>query len=247
MQEQLSKNRVIIELDSKNNVAASITSSTHDRKSRCNIFFKNQRVYLKHNSLGDDIPIVVILKAMGLESDQEIVQLVGSEPEIVDLFSGSLEEPYYLGIYSREQALAHIGNKVRAMKTSSSADSKAAYRRSISVDAEAMEVLSNVVLNHVPVENYCFRKKVIYICHIIRRVLRTVKDHSLLDDKDYYGNKRLELAGSLLSLLFEDLFKRFNSDLKRQADMVLSKPQRAEKFDIMKFFRTDTITQVDDM
>ena len=44
--------------------------------------------------------------------------------------------------------------------------------------------------------------------HIARRVLKTVKDSTLLDDKDYYGNKRLELAGSLLSLLFEDLFKR---------------------------------------
>ena len=32
-------------------------------------------MYLKHNSIGDDIPIVVILKAMGLESDQEIVQV----------------------------------------------------------------------------------------------------------------------------------------------------------------------------
>jgi DNA-directed RNA polymerase III subunit RPC2 len=61
--------------------------------------------------------------------------------------------------------------------------------------------------------------------------------------QDYYGNKRLELAGSLISLLFEDLFKRFNSDVKRQADMVLSKPNRASGFDVVKFMRTDTITQ----
>ena len=47
-----------------------------------------------------------------------------------------------------------------------------------------------------------------------------------------------------MSLLFEDLFKRFNSDLKRQADMILSKPNRASGFDVMKFMRTDTITQV---
>ena len=245
MQEQLSKNRVIIEEDNKGNIAASITSSTHDRKSRCNIFFKNQKVYLKHNSLGEDIPIVIILKAMGLECDQEIVQLVGTESDVVDLFAGSLEEPYFMGVLSQKQALIFIGNKVRAMKNNnsgSSSDSKS-YRKNITPEAEAMEVLSNVVLNHVPVENYCFRKKVIYICHIIRRVLRTVKDNSLLDDKDYYGNKRLELAGSLLSLLFEDLFKRFNSDLKRQADMILSKPSRVKEFDILKLFRTDTITQ----
>ncbi len=30
-----------------------------------------------------------------------------------------------------------------------------------------------------------------------------------------------------MSLLFEDLFKRLNSDLKRQADSVLSKANRA--------------------
>ena len=61
------------------------------------------QMYLKHNSLGDDIPVVVVLKAMGLECDQEIVQFVGTEPELVDLFSGSLEEPYNLGVYSQEQ------------------------------------------------------------------------------------------------------------------------------------------------
>lgn len=32
MQEQLSKNRVIIELDAKQNISAAITSSTHERK-----------------------------------------------------------------------------------------------------------------------------------------------------------------------------------------------------------------------
>ena len=183
MQEQLSKNRVIIELDPKDNVSASITSSTHDRKSRCNILFKNNKVYLKHNSLGEDIPIVIVLKAMGLECDQEIVQLIGSEPEMTDLFSGSLEEPYYLGIYCRDQALAYIGNKVRAVRAQN-ANGQQSYRsKHISPEAEAVEVLAGVVLNHVPVENYCFRRKVIYITHIVRRVLRTVKDRSLLDDK----------------------------------------------------------------
>ncbi len=49
-------------------------------------------------------------------------------------------------------------------------------------------------------------------------------------------------AGSLLSLLFEDTFKKFNAELKRQADTVLSKPNRAGEFDILKCIRQDTIT-----
>jgi hypothetical protein len=44
-------------------------------------------------------------------------------------------------------------------------------------------MLAHVVLNHVPVVNYCFRNKCVYITHIVRRVLKTVIDRSLLDDK----------------------------------------------------------------
>lgn len=65
-------------------------------------------MYLKTNSLGDDIPVVIVLKAMGIESDQEIVQLVGTEPEMMDLFAGSLEEPYALGILTHQQVLSLI-------------------------------------------------------------------------------------------------------------------------------------------
>jgi len=45
-----------------------------------------------------------------------------------------------------------------------------------------------------------------------------------------------------MSLLFEDLFKRLNAELKRQADMSLAKANRASQFDITKYIRADTIT-----
>lgn len=44
---------------------------------------------------------------------------------------------------------------------------------------------------------------------MVRRMLCASVDPSFIDDRDYYGNKRLELAGGLLALLFEDLFKRW--------------------------------------
>ena len=54
-----------------------------------------------------------------------------------------------------------------------------------------------------------------YLAMMMRRMLAAMLDPNLVDDRDYYGNKRLELAGGLLALLFEDLFKRMNQELKR--------------------------------
>lgn len=48
---------------------------------------------------------------------------------------------------------------------------------------------------------------------MLRRVIQAQDDSELVDDRDYYGNKRLELAGSLLLLIFEDCFKRYNSEV----------------------------------
>lgn len=238
IQEQLSKNRVILEEDAKG-ICASITSSTHERKSKSYVLLKHGRVYLKNNTLGDDIPIVIVLKAMGIESDLELIQLVGSESLLVNAMALSLEEAGRLKIFTQQQALKFIGAKIRGR---SNAGSGMGYRKPMPPEDEAREVLAFVVLSHVPVENFHFRPKCMYIGHVVRRVLLVHLGKMPLDDKDYYGNKRLELAGNLLSLLFEDLFKIFNKDLKRQADLVLSKPNRAQAFDIVKCIRPDTIT-----
>jgi DNA-directed RNA polymerase III subunit RPC2 len=234
IQEQLSKNRVILEKDNKGEVCASITSSTHERKSKAYIMMKHGKVYLKNNTLGEDVPIAIVLKAMGVESDLEAVQMVGSEPFMVDALALSLEEPSKMGIHTQLQALKYIGSKIRRNTNS--------YRKPLPPEDEAREVLDRVVLSHVPVNHFDFRAKAIYVGHITRRVLMAHLGKMTLDDKDYYGNKRLEVAGNLLSLLFEDLFKIFSKDLKRQADMVLSKPNRAQAYDVVKSIRPDTIT-----
>src|SRR5690606_38593387 len=94
----------------------------------------------------------------------------------------------------------------------------------------------------IPVHKFNYKMKVIYITLMLRRMIDAMNDESALDDKDYYGNKRLELAGQLISLLFEDLFKSFNSMLKKIAEQTLSKQNRAQEFDIIKSFKTTMIT-----
>merc|ERR1719383_202485 len=102
-------------------------------------------------------------------------------------------------------------------------------------------MLVNTVLAHVPVENFNFKMKAIFLALMVRRVIEAEGDPEAIDDRDYYGNKRMELAGGLLSLLFEDLFKRLNWELKLIADKNIPKVKAAQ-FDIVKHIRQDMIT-----
>ncbi|XP_035230876.1 DNA-directed RNA polymerase III subunit RPC2-like, partial [Stegodyphus dumicola] len=91
------------------------------------------------------------------------------------------------------------------------------------------------------VENFNFKVKAVFMAIMIKRIIEAEKNPQLLDDRDYYGNKRLELAGSLLSLLFEDLFKRFNLELKEICNKLLPKI-KAGPFDPLKHMKPDIIT-----
>ncbi|BGP19947.1 hypothetical protein JCM10213_006723 [Rhodosporidiobolus nylandii] len=253
VQEQLSKNRIIVETEPKKGlVQASVTSSTHERKSKTYVLTKHGKIYLKHNSIHEDIPIGVVLRALGIVSAREIVQLVcGNNDEHRAAFAINIEEMDDLKtkagapipVQTQQQALDYIGHRVKIIRKTNPGQGGWVQRRPAA--EEALEVLATVVLAHVPVEDLNLRPKAIYIANMARRVLLAMQDPKNVDDRDYVGNKRLELAGQLLSLLFEDLFKKFNHDLKINIDKILKKSNRATEFDALKQFQLhgDGITQ----
>eukprot|EP00887_Chlorella_sp_A99_P006810 scaffold2.g6810.t1 len=242
IQEQLSKNRIIIDIDSHGAIVASVTSSTHERKSKTNIVTKQAKLLLRHNAFTEDVNVMVVMRAMGVDSDQEFLHLVGCEPAFASLLAPTMQHCKEEGALTQHGALEYLAARVKSSSRGPGAGPGSFTRRTRSKVDEARDILANVVLCHVPVVAFDFQQKVIYMAVMVRRMLCAMINPSLIDDRDYYGNKRLELAGGLLALLFEDLFKRMNADLKRQADSVLSKANRATQFDIVKCIRQDTIT-----
>ncbi|KAG6837761.1 DNA-directed RNA polymerase III subunit [Arthromyces matolae] len=226
VQEQLSKNRIIVETDPvKGIVQASCTSSTHGGlKSKTYVATKKGKIYLRHNCTHEDIPIAIALKALGIQSDKEILLLTAGNTEAYKIaFSASLEEAAKLGVFTRHQALEYIGSRVKINRRVMG-PRRPAWE-------EALEALATIVLAHVPVNGLDFRAKAIFVATMTRRVLMAMDDEKMVDDRDYVGNKRLELAGQLLALLFEDLFKTYNTNLKSAIDKVLKKPSRTSEFD----------------
>ncbi|PSN68474.1 DNA-directed rna polymeras-like protein III subunit [Corynespora cassiicola Philippines] len=230
VQEQLSKNRVIVE-SAKGIMQASVTSSTHERRTKTYVIQKKGLMFLRHNTLSEEIPIVFVMKALGIHTDREIVQMVAGEDEAYqDNFAINFEACGRENVHTQGQALEYIGHRVRLTKK------PLGQSRARNYHYEAIECLSNVVLPHVQVQGTDFRTKAIYIASMARRVIMAIQDPKLVDDRDYLGNKRFELSGQMLSLLFEDHFKRFNHDFKLSIDKVLKKQNRAQEFDAYSHF-----------
>ncbi|KAF8819721.1 Dna-directed Rna polymerase III RPC2 [Cardiosporidium cionae] len=226
MQEQLSKNRIIVEYDLKGNMCATVTSATAESKSRTAVVYKNNKLYMRHNSFIDDLPICIVLKAMALETDQEIMQMVGTKKYHHEGLSLSIQDTHAEDVLTQRQALHWIGKKIRPKMQAKgffTPMKEKGTKTEKNIIDEAVDTLHRVVLSHIETAGADFRAKSRFICLMIRRTLDACHDKTLMDDKDYYGNKRLELAGQLVALLFEDLFKRFSAQIKKQADQSLGR------------------------
>lgn len=241
--EQLAKNRMLIE----EGPVCQVTSASLERKSRTNIVInKKGQISMKHNAFTEDIPVMILLRALKLTSDVEIVDLICSDPKkSIDenILLPSIEVARAAKVWTTEQALRYMISKLKmslnfvpGTKLSNQYD----HRRRSQMD-HLRDLLNTTVVAHIPVVDGVYRPKAIYICQMVRRLIKAIDNPEYIDDRDYYGNKRLELAGSLISLLFEDLFKRFNNELRIIADKNIPKIKTAQ-FDVVKHMRQDIIT-----
>lgn len=132
------------------------------------------------------MPIVIALKALGIQSDKEILLLTaGNTDEYRIAFSANLEDAAKLGVFTQHQALEYIGSRVKINRRVMG-PRRPAWE-------EALEALATIVLAHVPVKGLNFHSKAIFVATMTRRVLMAMDDEKMVDDRDYVGNKRLEL------------------------------------------------------
>nr|VDC69007.1 unnamed protein product [Brassica rapa] len=242
IQEQLSKNRIIIDCDKKGNINASVTSSTEMTKSKTVIQMDKEKIYLFLHQFVKKIPIIIVLKAMGMESDQEIVQMVGRDPRfsasLLPSMEASIMATYFCfheciseGVTTRQEALDYLEAKVKKSSYGPPEKVFILYSAIKLLDGKALYILRALFLAHVPVRDNNYRQKCFYVGVMLRRMIEAMLNKDAMDDKDYVGNKRLELSGQLISLLFEDLFKTMTTEAIKKVDGILQKPTRASRFD----------------
>nr|GEU83268.1 DNA-directed RNA polymerase III subunit 2 [Tanacetum cinerariifolium] len=72
---------------------------------------EKEKISLVLTSFTTKVPIMVVMKAMGMEADQEVVQMLGRDPQYAALLLPSIEECASAGVYTQQQALEFLEKK----------------------------------------------------------------------------------------------------------------------------------------
>jgi DNA-directed RNA polymerase II subunit RPB2 len=151
-----------------------------------------------------EIPIVIVFRALGFVSDKHILSFICNDLEDAALMKQlipSLEEAFV--VRTQEIALDFIGK--RGATPGAPRETRMKFAR---------EVLRKEFLPHVSVDEHSETKKAFFFGYIVHRLLSTVLSRRDFDDRDHLGNKRLDLAGPLLGSLFRQLFARVLKDCR---------------------------------
>ncbi|XP_032022637.1 DNA-directed RNA polymerase II subunit RPB2 isoform X2 [Castor canadensis] len=103
----------------------------------------------------------------------------------------------------------------------------------------AKEVLQKEMLPHVGVSDFCETKKAYFLGYMVHRLLLAALGRRELDDRDHYGNKRLDLAGPLLAFLFRGMFKNLLKEVRIYAQKFID---RGKDFNLELAIKTRIIS-----
>ncbi len=152
-----------------------------------------------------EIPIMIVFRALGHVSDREILEHICydfSDNEMMELLRPSLEEA--LWIQDQEVALDFIGKRGEAV--GAPRDKRVRF---------ASQLMQKDFLPHLGDEPMNESKKAFFFGYMVHKLLQTILGRRELDDRDHYGNKRLDLAGPLMGNLFRQLFEKLRKDSQR--------------------------------
>jgi DNA-directed RNA polymerase II subunit RPB2 len=158
----------------------------------------------------EDIPIVVIFRALGVETDLEISKLIWGDENhpYVEKLAASFKECADIKVYSQEDAITYLTHKFQYGTT---LEDKSAYARSL-LDTE---FLPHVRFGGEAVNQKTFEaRKIILLSAVIRRLVLTETGSLSIDDRDSYPNKRVVSTGALLTHLFRQLFQKVSKDIR---------------------------------
>ena len=135
------------------------------------------------------LPVAILMKALGLENDRDIINAISLDPEI--------QEEFYVNLYETESstkndALDEIGQHIKIPQKE--------YRMD-----RAVKLIDRYLLPHLGQSPENRLEKAFFMAKAIGKLMKLHLNKIEEDDLDHYSNKRLKMSGDLLEILLRSI------------------------------------------
>ena len=151
-----------------------------------------------------DIPVVTLMRALGLESDKEIAAAVSLVDDIQNELEGSFEKAGE--VQTSKDAIVYISKRIAPGMLE-----EFQIKR-------AETLLDWGLLPHLGKHPENRKEKAQFLGEAACKLLELKLQWLLPDDKDHYGNKVIKFAGQMLADLFRTAFRNLVRDMKYQLE-----------------------------
>ena len=210
---------VFIKKDSSSvNYTVQVNSKSHrsDLMQIINIRMKKDDTLSIRVPILNEIPVFILMRALGIESDSDIINYCVYDPNDVDMINiirmsleNSKPEKSDIKIVTQISALNYLTTKLRVIKKYSET-SKEIKQQEKRMHLE--ELLKNNFLPHVEGN---LIDKAFYLGYMINRLLQCYLGRIKPDDRDSYINKRVDLPGQLIFDLFKQYYKKMLNECNK--------------------------------
>lgn len=217
-QERMASNTVFVFKKDDTFVAEVLSVADNSATKTVSIKFKPKEKTMKlcGNFLRDDVPVSIILKALGVLSVDDFISL-----------SPSLDRSLVASLWEESSFIHTQGEAVHFLiKTVSSAIQNYDDR------LEKMhKILVKDLLPHAGNE---LAEKARFLAYMVLRMQQVASGARPVDDRDHYGKKRVDFTGSLMASLFKTLFKRLMSELTKHISKTITRSGSCNAHDFIR-------------
>ena len=239
--EDLAPNRVMVEYNEKYGSAVEVAKVFSQREGYRALTLvekkKDGMITVTVPVAPTAIPLVAIMRALGMEDDRQIYEAIVSNENVGDManivyanIESSDDKKNYApnGYHTQEDAIAFLERNFAA--------GQAKEYRTKKVES----ILDRSLLPHLGDTKEDRMKKAIFLGRVARSVLELSMGKRKEDDKDHYANKRLKLSGDLMEDLFRTSFSSLMKDLKYQLERNWGR--KKDELKISSSIRPDLLT-----
>ncbi|MEM5793384.1 MAG: DNA-directed RNA polymerase subunit B'' [Candidatus Aenigmatarchaeota archaeon] len=189
--EEISPNRIIVEKSSVPNISETARiHSSRDGYVQRHILERRSDGIIRINFANiNKLPVITLLRALGLKSDKEIIEAISSDPEVQQEFYSNLFET---SSSTPAEAIEEIGSHLKIPQKE--------YR------IERVEkLIDKYLLPHLGQEKKNREEKAMFLAKAVERVIKFHLKKIPEYDLDHYSNKRVRMVGDLLEVLFRSI------------------------------------------